>query len=283
VLLRSGTRLVGELAPAVWRVETAFGVISVPVTSIKRVVFGRYSDAERIAQVRQWIEALGSNESDLVEAARKGLTENARFAAVDLDAVSKTHDDPEVRRACLELIEQSALEPEEIVPDEDSITTDAFSPVGRIQSQTFRVTVAELPDLTIRRTDIVSVVARGAVEPARRVKMGGQYTYPNQWLDTKMRVERGQSITIRAGGSIQFPNWGGQVFTPDGNPQMGMINGMAVGCLAGRVGDSGQLFRIGSRFEGKAPAAGTLQLCMVMSVRGQPTNGEYEITIESGG
>ena len=63
---------------------------------------------------------------------------------------------------------------------------------------------------------------------------------------------------------------------------MGNISGIPLGGLAARIGPSGQIIRVGSSYTGKATAAGTLRLVMMISMNGQPTNGQYQVTVTVG-
>ena len=66
----------------------------------------------------------------------------------------------------------------------------------------------------------------------------------------------------------------------DGNPNMGNVNGIWMGALCGRVGNGGQTFKIGRKYNSGMPAAGTLQLCVMMNSRNQPSSGEFIVHIE---
>ena len=278
VRLRSGTILVGHVEPEMWRVTTAFGELKVPVADIRKVRFGRRSAPGRMKQADGWIEDLGSSNPDVRGRARASLKEHAAFAALALTAASKEHDDAEVRRLCAELLEEVDLEPEAIVPDDDRLETKAFDLAGSVDLDSFKVTVPELGGLLVKRSEVVEVRAFKLVE-FQRYAVSGNHMWPNGWLDTKLKVGKGESIRITAEGSIQFPNWGGHTFTPDGNPQMGNINGLPMGALAGRFGDGGAMFLVGRAWTGRAQNSGTLQLCMIFNARGQPSNGEFQIKV----
>lgn len=278
VQLRSGTLLVGGIEPVRWRVRTEFGVLEVPVADIRSVVFGRRADPERVARVAALVSKLASANPDRRNHARASLMEEGAFAVVDLVRASKDHDDPEVRRICKELVEELSIPDEDVVPDEDRVETTKFALTGTVESAQFKVNVPELGGINVMRRDIVRIRLFKAIR-TREATVAGSNTWPNGWVDTKIEVAKGDRLAITAEGNIHFPNWGGQVFTPEGNPRMGQINGIPVGALAGRIGPNGQLFLIGRNYSGKAPVAGTLHLCLMINIQGQPSSGEYTVRI----
>jgi len=278
VELRGGTILVGRLEPSAWKVKTAFGELMVPVTEIRRVRFGRRAQPERLALVEAAITDLASGNADRRDRARAMIAEEGAFALGSVRRAAKTADDPEVRRIASELLEKLEADEVEAFPDEDQIDTARFSVTGDVELTAFKVHVAELGALVVRRADVAYIRSSG---PSRTQKLSidGSHVWPNGWLDTKIKVEKGAKLRIAARGTIFFPNWG-QAFTPDGNPNMGMIMaGMMTGTLAGRIGDKGQLFRIGTSYSGEANASGTLQLIIMMNAEGQPFEGQFEVVV----
>jgi hypothetical protein len=241
-------------------------------------VFGRRADPDRVTRVTALIADLASANPERRNHARASLKEQGAFAVVDLARAAKDHEDPEVRRICKELIEELSVPEDEVVPDDDRIETTKFAMTGAVESAQFKVSVPELGGINVMRRDIVRIRLFKASR-TREAKVAGSHTWPNGWVDTKLEYNKGDKLKISAEGNIHFPNWGGQVFTPDGNPQMGQINGIPVGSLAGRIGPSGAIFKIGSLYSGKAMNKGTLQLCLMINIRGQPTSGEYTVRI----
>jgi len=281
VRLRSGSLLVGGVEPTEWKVKTAFGTLQVPVREIRRVRFGRRAQPERLAEVEKAIADLGSGNPDRRQYALASLKEAGSFACASLARAVKDDEDPEVRRMCQEVLDDLGLEPEEYLQDDDQVETAKFDLRGTVELSSFRVNVAELGPMSVRRGDVVQVRIHEE-DHSRKFTVTGANMWPNGWLDTKVQVKKGDVIVVSAKGSIHFPNWGGQVFNPDGSPHMGNINGLALGALGGRIGDAGPLFLVGSSYRGRATAAGTLQLILVMNAQGQPHSGEYTVTVTRG-
>jgi hypothetical protein len=277
VRLQSGTTLVGRMEPVEWQVRTDFGVLTVPVRSVRYVRFGRHANAERLAVVRDLVTELGAVSPERRHHARAALRAEGAFAARDLLKAAEGHDDPEIRRISQEILDELDLDEEEILPDLDEIQTDRFNLAGTIELPAFKVTVPELGTLAVRRRDIVSIRAFEFVR-TKKYSLTATNIWPKGWLDTKLKVRKGQKLQISAQGVLQFPNWG-QAFTPDGNPRMGNLSGYSWGTLVGRIGEKGTLFRVGSKYDGKAAASGSLYLLVMLQVRGQPSTGEYTVRI----
>jgi len=278
--LRAGSILVGTLEPAEFKVKTAFGDLAVPVAELRRVLFGRGSDPERLARVAAAIVDLGSASPEKRLTAQAHLAQEGRFAAPDLAGAAANHADPEVRRACKEIFDAMQIaEDEELASTDDLVETARFTLRGSVQQGAFKITLAELGPLDVRRQHVAEI-RRHVARREERCTMDGQFTTMGAWFDSKFAFEKGEEVRLSAAGSITFPNWGGQMFDPEGNMQMGQINGHPMGCLMGRFGDGGQIFRVGRAWSGLADARGTLRFAVMLNMRGQPSTGEFTIKVE---
>ena len=279
VRLGSGTVLIGIVEPRQWTILTKFGVLRVPVENIKRVRFGRKSQPERFRTVVELIDHLASANPERRNHAQAQLKVEGAFAAPELARAAKRHADPEVRRQCQEILDGLSIDEEDYIGDDDRVDTTLFSVRGSVTLKSFKVTVKELGSLNIERKDITLVTSRSSA-PMRRFKVSGQFTSSGTWLDTKLKITKGIKLKITADGTVHYPRWGNQMMTPDGNPAMGNINGIWMGSLIGKVGASGSLFRVGRSYSGKPQGKGTLHLALMMNQRGQPSTGEFTVTIE---
>ena len=284
VRLRSGSLLVGTLEPAQWKVQTIFGALMVPVNEVRQVRFGRLADPERVAQVKAWIAELASANPDRRNHGRASLKAAGAFAATDLQQAAKHDEDPEVKRICKELLDELDLSKEDIVPDEDRIETRIFTISGSIVASSFKVTVAELGAVDVRRKDIISIRVHGA-RWIKTFKVTAANNQLSTWVDTKFELQKGEEFSATASGGIHFPSWGNQTFSPDGNRNMGMVNNLPMGALVGRIGPKGATILFGSSYKGKAPVSGRLYLCMMIhpNMRTQQNSGEFTVQVRRGG
>ncbi|MDH3591637.1 MAG: hypothetical protein OER88_07155, partial [Planctomycetota bacterium] len=253
-----------------------------PVRDIGKVVFGRLADPERIERTRAWIEDLASGDSRRRAMAKMALLRDGRFAVPDIERAAEKHSDPEVKRLCKEIVDELNIPEDRRLNDKDLVETKAFSFRGAIQPQSFQVRVIELGGLNIRRRDIATITVYRP-EMVQRIKFDGQHTL-REWLDTEIKLKKGERFEILASGTIRFPAWGTTgVFSPEGNPNSNM-NNFKLGTLLGRI-DNGTWFKIGQDYRGRANATGTLHICLNINVnRGnQQSTGNFEIEIRRDG
>lgn len=279
VLLRSGTVLVGVLEPAEWRASTVFGSLTVPAAEVRRIRFGRRADPERLQRVAKLVEELGAANPERRRDARASLAEEGAFAVPDLRSAAARHADREVQRACNEILGSLAVPNEDVPFDDDVVETHRFTFSGTVNEEALRVTVPELGPLTVRRRDVVEVrerIARGS----HRVEVTGGHTYVGAWLETPVDVRPGVALSIRADGTVTYPNWGNMVLRPDGAPNRGMLEQMPLGSLVGRVGEDGPMFRVGSRYIGAPGGTGRLYLAILIQAEGQPHQGAFRVRID---
>ncbi|MHC4957204.1 MAG: HEAT repeat domain-containing protein [Planctomycetota bacterium] len=278
IRLGSGTTLVGKVEPRQLRVLTKFGTLTVPIESLKLVKFGRKAHPERYESVLALINELASANPDLRNAAVSKLKKEGSFAAPELHRAARRHEDPEVRRRAQEILDAIGVDEDDYIADHDEVATTLFSVSGAVIAKSFKVAVKELGSVNVERRDIVSMrLFKGG--HSRKFKINGKYTMATGWHDTKIVIKRGVRLRIRAEGQMTWPRWN-QIATPDGNPNMGNINGIWLGALTGRVGDGGQMFKIGRGWSGTPQGKGTLHLCVMMNQKNQPYSGEFVVSIE---
>lgn len=280
VRLRSGSVLVGTLQPAEIRVTTAFGPQTIPVADVVDIRFGRRSDTKRYKALRAAISALGSSDAEVRKKAHDKLVAEGAYGAGELAEASKSSEDPEVRRACKEILDSLEIDEKSYVPRDDEIETTHFTMRGSIDEETFTVVVPELGPLHIDRGDILGIRSHHKSEKQEFDVPGRYASMANQWLDTKIDVDPDTVYHITANGRITYPNWGNNSFTPAGSMRFGQINGWPMGSLVGRVGSNGQMFRIGNSFVGGLSGKGTLQIAILSNMGNQPSSGTYHITIK---
>jgi hypothetical protein len=106
-----------------------------------------------------------------------------------------------------------------------------------------------------------------------------------RWVDTGLRVDRGDRVAFSASGTIQFSGTPGHTSGPGGNPSVQNpdlpVSSMPVGGLIGRVG-TGAPFPIGSNNEPIAmPDDGRL-LIGVNDSHLEDNQGAFDVTVRRG-
>jgi hypothetical protein len=163
--------------------------------------------------------------------------------------------------------------------EEDTIITTGFTVVGRIISETlsgksdyFGEVQLRLPSLRqMRQTQIGEV--RMDID-ALRFGSGA-----DQWMDTGITLRKSESLMITAAGTIDiYPMMPGQYMsTPKGynNPGTGI---RTAGSLVARIGEGGDSFYIGERYEGSG-CEGRLFLRIIQSPWNNASTGAYQVRI----
>jgi hypothetical protein len=280
IRLRSGTTLVGRIGPADWNVTTPFGPLAVPAREVVRVRFGRRADAERFKRVESLMLDLASANPEKRAYAHAMLTAEGPYASPSLADAADTHTDPDVRRVCREILDGMETPEEGRQPDDDTVETSRFSIVGAVGIDTFTVEVPELGSLSVKRKDVVEISGVGA-RRGGRFKVTGANTMMEGWVDTGIEIPDRCEMRISADGGITYPqSWRNIVFRPDGDYNYGNFNGIPMCCLIGRIGETGETFRIGRGFSGRPAGEGTLQLAVASQMQGQPSTGEFKVRVE---
>lgn len=280
-LLKDGSRISGTFEAKEVRVETAYGVLTVPVADVHKVTFGKVSDPELAGRIRGLIETLGDSSFDVREEAMEGLRELGWVAEPELQG-AKEHDDPEVKQRAAKILEELAeeglpLEEGGIVPEEDTIVTDRFTIRGKLLVDSFEVQTG-FGTLHFGKKDIRILYVRPPRETAVEAKIPGTATLNRGLIDTEVKVLPGAFLTLSASGTIVIQNWGGET-TPEGGPQWGRFNNQfQSGALIGRIGKGGPLFLVGRHYSGVASRGGTLFLGLALNDSGQNT-GEFRVRI----
>ena len=129
-----------------------------------------------------------------------------------------------------------------------------------------------------------------------------KYALPNQWLDTGISVEGTANLSIIAGGEVELrPAAPGTYvcgprgfargvaaaaagFAPAGGKKKGgfVVDGMVrayPGTLIGRVGENGETFLIGDRFDGPPEREGKLYLQIMSSPYDTGATGSYQVKV----
>jgi hypothetical protein len=263
-------------------IQTKYGKLAIPVRDIRRIEFGIYSSPEDVKKVAAAIRNLGAEDFQLREAAGKELIAlGARAHAALLEAARS--GDQEVARRAQEVLDRLREQvPEELLrrKPEDVIRTADCVLTGRIQAPTLKVRTPLFGDMQLKLADLRSI--HTISETQLTVDAARHGSAPDQWLDTGFEVDAETGLTIVAGGRVDLsPQAAGQaVCDADGNPNFGQTNtGIPFGALIGRIGERGEAFYIGKRFQGRPGQAGRLYLQIVSIPGAGGSTGTYKVKL----
>eukprot|EP00752_Nemacystus_decipiens_P016604 g14844.t1 len=275
--LMDGTIITGKLTTNALPITTEFGDLVVPMASITSVSPGLGSHPEIDKTIKQLIDQLANPQAKIRDNAQAKLL---AYGPALLPELSEYAEDPDAeRKVRIATITEELLsiEPDEFEEVEqglavsltrlDHIVTPQFTIAGKITQDQFTIT-SKFGELSVKLADIKGVerVSKEKPEVRKSISVAGTDMTCRQYKKTGIRVNRGDRIIISAEGRITMSPWGSNsVSGPDGIAQNGMYNGkIPMGALAGRIGDSGEEFLVGSKASFVAKKSGTLQLGFAM-------------------
>lgn len=277
--LMDGTIVSGDLSVSEIQVETEFGTLTIPIASIVKFTPGLESHPKLADELQALIEALGGDDYKNREAAHKqllGMGPKIRPILEgyrnDENAERKKHVDQILK----ELEEQEGDEDElegsaadtRLVPY-DTVVTPKFTVVGRISPEQFEIK-SKFGTLSVSLSDVQSGERGGeGKEPVqKRLSVEGTHLTQRAFKQAGIRVERGDRVTISAEGQIIMSPWGNNAICgPDGGANYGWYvqNQIPGGALVAKIGDSGEVFKVGSKHTFVAKKSGTLQFAIAMN------------------
>ncbi len=277
--LIQGDIVSGKLSIKDIMVETRFGSLKIPISDIKSFTPGLDSNPTLGGKVKELIEKLGADDFAERKAAQDELTKMGAGVRGELQKHTKDENAERSRRvqAILEAIEGDTGEDENAAKStwvhQDTIETADFTVTGHITPKSFDL-LSSHGTLTVALSDIRK--ARRDVESKdemRKTVMVDQsaIAYTNRPLkNSGIKVEKGDKITLVVEGTLTMTPWGNEsVSTPEGDQNnfgACSFGGQALpgGCLFGRIGDGGTVFKVGSKYSTTAVQTGTLQFGIAM-------------------
>lgn len=290
--MADGTIIVGKLSASAIEVDTKFGRLSVPILQLVSIRPGLESRPQQRQQIQAWLAQLGHDDANQRKAAaaelakigpslRPLLEEAAKNAAGHL----KTELPALWSRIADEMGEDSA-DPMAATPL-DVIRTGTFDMTGRVVPQSFTL-ATDFGTFTLPLAQLVRLEREAVRNTDQRSELAvtGEHFAPRAFLDSRLHLEKGDKVTIKASGAINFNRYGANVrLTPDGAANIGwyVTNKIANGALCYRIG-GGEVERAGTGVTFVAKKAGKLELAVAMHDRylrnEQPATGDYKVQVK---
>lgn len=297
--LQDGSVITGEMEVSELSVATDFGTLKIPLDKVRSLTPGLASSPELAAKVNGLIEALGGEDYKGREQAHKDLVALGLKVHRLLEA-KRNDENAERKRHIGEILkefEELTAEQEELnegAPSTDkpwialdTVVTPDFTIVGQVSPAEFKV-ASKYGPLSVKMADLRRADRPTSVKDSIRklVTVPGDSLVQRSFKNSGIRVEAGDKITIRADGSVVMSPWGSdQTSSPDGGQNFGWYipNQILGGCLVAKIGDKGQVFKVGSKSTFVAKASGTLQFAMAMqhqyAQQGYSYPGQYNVRV----
>ena len=292
--LMDGSIVTGRLSLDTLEVNTQFGRLAVPVVALEGFTPGMKSHPQLAKQLKQLVEDLGNDDFNTREAAQKALLELGFQAQDELER--RREDSDTERRKRIEYLlgrleelredddfEESADERPLI--DRDTVRTTDFAIVGNIVPREFTIE-STYGMLTVKISDVRRAYRESDVPREQRESfhVDGSHIVFTNFYNSKLRIDRGDRVTIAAGGTLTMTPWGNNaVSTPDGAANYGwyLPNQIPTGALVARIGSHGQIFKVGSKHNFTAERSGALYFAVAMPANyaNQQFPGEYNVKV----
>ncbi len=321
VLFANGSLVRLTLVQETIDIDTLYGKLTVPLGDIRRIEFGMHVPAGMDTKVEAAIKKLASGEFKEREAAVRELTSLGAYAYVALLKASKSPEPEVSRRAADVVARIAAQVPakELRLGEEDRVVTGKFTIVGKIVTPSIKARTEYFGDAQLTLPQLRQLRTLFAAKDAELSIDAAKYANLNEWLETNVRVDSTATLSIAATGQVdlcpQMPGTivcGPQGYGPGGGPVMNAAGGfggpagggpggigvaqagggkkkavaMAAGrnhsgLLLGKIGENGDVFVIGTRFEGALEVEGKLYLHINPSQYDRSASGAYEVRIST--
>lgn len=268
--MSDGTIIHGKLQSPTIAVDTKFGRLEIPIAKIRYFRPGLNSHPDRKAEINNWLDKLGSDDTSQRKVATDALKKLGQPARTMLEPFAA--DANATRAAAVKEIlnwlsdqddaEEFEMGTENVIRFEDTIATTEFTMTGSILQESFTLK-SEFGVLQMQLKDIVQGERdTGQPEMVRKAFSIDQTNLcARGFKKIGIRVEKGDRISIRATGTIGMLRWGSNaVATPEGAPNYGwyVSSKIANGALCAKIG-SGSVFKVGSKYKATAKQAGLLE------------------------
>jgi hypothetical protein len=272
-------------------IETPYGKLAVPMKDVRAIEFGSHLPEGHAEKISVAVKKLGSGDFREREKAAATLVELGPFsysAAVEATRAKE----PEVATRAKEVVQKLlAKHPKKDlkIVVEDRVITPTFPIVGRILTPSIKAKADYFGEVDLSLADMRTLRAIAAAGGDVDVTLdAGKYALRGQWLATSFQVDGRSAIVITAKGQVDLsPDDPGQVMAgPNGyraGPagagfgKKGTVSKAAAGLLVGKIGENGDTFTIGERFEGTPAQEGKLYLQINPSPYSPQSAGAYDV------
>jgi len=284
-------------------IETQYGKLSVPVRDIRRIDFGLHLPEGADKKIELAIKQLASAEFKERDAAMRELIAHGAHAYPALMQAARKGEPEVVKRAQDAIVKiRSQVPAKELqLGHDDKVMTPKFTIVGRITTPSFKAQTEYFGEVQLSPASLRHV--RVLIEPRETEVLvdAAKYAAGTQWMDTGITVDRSANLAILASGELDLrPSLpGNYVCGPRGyaraagfaagGKKKGGGPGVAAdpfnlgraypGTLLGRIGEQGETFVIGDRFDGPPERDGKLYLQIVSSPYDTAVTGTYQVKV----
>ncbi len=313
ILFANGSLVRLTLVQDKLEVQTLYGNLSVPVRDIRRIDFGRHVPDGVDQKVEAAIKRLASNDYKERDGAVQELLVHGPYAYAALLTAAKNTDLEVAKRATetIARIRAKVSAKELKLAEDDRVVTGKFTIVGRIVTPSIKARTEYFGDAKLTLPQLRQMRVLADAKDAEVTVDAAKYGNPNEWLETSVSVDTSSILSISATGQVdlspQMPGnivcgpqgvgpGGGGFAGPGGAFGVaagGMVGGKgkkgaigpaarnSPGALLGRIGEDGEVFYVGARFEGVVGNEGRLYLHINPTQFDTTSTGTYSVRIST--
>jgi hypothetical protein len=274
-------------------IETPYGKLAVPMKDVRSIEFGSHLPEGHAAKIDAAVKKLGSGDFREREKAVAALVELGPFsysAAVEATRAKEVEVATRAKEVVQKLTAKHAKKDLKLFV-EDRVITPTFPIVGRILTPSIKAKAEYFGEVELSLADMRTLRSIGTVGVDVDVTVdAGKYAVRGQWLATNFQVDGRSAIVITAKGMIDLaPDDPGQVMSGPagyragagggfgGGKAKGGVSKAAAGLLIGKIGENGDTFIIGERYEGTPSQEGKLYLQINPSPYSPQSAGAYDV------
>lgn len=283
-------------------INTQYGKLAVPIKDVRGIEFGLHFPEGVETRIEAAVRGLGSSDYREREKASQTLIDLGPYSYPAVLEASRDKD-TEISQRAKELSKKlQANHPKKDLKTmvEDRVVTKNFTIVGRIMTTSIKSKTEYFGDveLTLAKMRTLRSVSGAGIDTDIALD-ASKYANQGQWMDTGFQCDGRTTILVTAKGFIDvWPQQNGQYIsnpngfqaTQRGGPMAGaffgnrkiggMINNNAhCGMLLGKIGENGEPFIIGERYEGTPEGEGPLMLHIGPSQWNVPSAGNFDVKI----
>ena len=276
--------------------NTDYGKLDIPVKNVSSLEFGITSDNANKGKIINLIKQMNDPAEEKRQAAYNELVKmSIGSIPVISDYIcgseyqSSEFTDYTPDGALSEM--KSTYGVDDGYKDKDVVTIDyEYTMGGTFALKTISLNteygILEIPKEKIKEVD-VSYYDEKSGDKAFKVIASKHITGNKDggWLNTGIKVKKGQRININASGEVTLESLSGNKYTPDGNTSSSDYESEysstypSYGNLVYKIGEDGETIKAGSKYTGTIKESGTLFLSIYETVFNASNTGSYSVKV----
>jgi hypothetical protein len=281
-------------------VATAYGKLVIPVKDLRAIEFGLHFPEGVEAKIEGAIKELGSGDYRTRERASAALIDLGPFsypAVLEATRIKDLETSQRAKELAKKLVANHPKKDLKTTAD-DKVFTRNFTIVGRILTTSIKSKTEYFGDLELTLAKMRTLRSVGGVGLDMEFAVdASKYANQGQWMDTGYKVDGRTTINITAKGMIDVwpQQGGGYMSSPNGlqATQRGNAAGINFGgrkvpavnlqqhcgMLLGKIGEDGEIFIVGERYDGMPETEGTLFLHIGPSQWNAQSAGQFDVKV----